>query len=236
MCHDRLTAKAGHFGDRLTTYLRLTLGLDKVGMLNDNALLHLMTGMSHVHKGDSPGVPYVVEIWPAKHRSPVHDHGNAFAIIKVLHGKIRASYFDRLDNHESVKREPDYTFHSGDVTWIGPDHYQIHQLHNDFDRVCVTIQCYQYAEGDREHDEYFDFLDPKTGERKSFYPNSDWCFATFKKLIKEEWYAHLNELAKVKRTVVLRAYDREARRHLNHVTFAASPPTFGSYSGSQSRN
>lgn len=137
-------------------------------------------------------MPFVLEIWPSKHRSPIHDHGEAYAIIKVLHGKINASYFSTL-GEERIKLEPSHTFKKGEVTWIGPDNYQIHQLHNDFDRVCVTIQCYQYAKKDQAHDEYFDFIEAGTNKKLPFYPKSDWEFVEFKRQIKEEWEAHLKE-------------------------------------------
>jgi len=143
-------------------------------------------------QGNSPGVPFVVEIWPSKHKSPIHDHGEAYAVIKVLHGKINASYFNKLDKL-NIKLEPDVMFEKGNITWIGPDNYQVHQLHNDFDGVCVTIQCYQYAEQDTCHDEYFDYLDAKSCEKKPFKSNSDWEFISFKRLIKNEWAAHLKE-------------------------------------------
>jgi hypothetical protein len=59
-----LKSKSGEFGheDFLGTYLRITLGYNL---------------------GDSPGIPYVLEIWPAGHYSPIHDHGDANAVIKV---------------------------------------------------------------------------------------------------------------------------------------------------------
>jgi hypothetical protein len=59
-----LKAKSSEFGheDFLGTYLRITLGYNL---------------------GDSPGVPYVLEIWPINHYSPIHDHGDANAVIKV---------------------------------------------------------------------------------------------------------------------------------------------------------
>ena len=41
-----------------------------------------------VPSGCSPGIPYVLEIWPAGHFSPVHNHGNAFGIVRMLHGSI----------------------------------------------------------------------------------------------------------------------------------------------------
>ena len=67
--HKFLTSKAktsenGEFNayNFLNTYLRITLGYNF---------------------GDSPGIPYVLEIWPPGHCSPIHDHGDANAIIKV---------------------------------------------------------------------------------------------------------------------------------------------------------
>jgi hypothetical protein len=174
ICYEMLKSKADEFGgDPLMTYLRITLGLDE---------------------GNSPGVPFVIEIWPSKHKSPIHDHGEAYAVIKVLHGKINASYFTKLDKKFGIKLEPEIMFEKGNVTWISPDNYQIHQLHNDFDRACVTIQCYQYAKKDISHDEYFQYLEEGTGEKKPFKPNSDWDFISFKRLVKEEWEAHLKEL------------------------------------------
>ncbi|KAF8069883.1 RmlC-like cupin domain-containing protein [Lyophyllum atratum] len=173
ICYEKLKAKADEFGDPEMTYLRITLGSDE---------------------GNSPGVPFVMEIWPSKHRSPIHDHGEAYAVIKVLHGEINASYFTKLDHKSGIKLEPDFTFQKDQVTWIGPDNYQVHQLHNDSDRVCVTIQCYQYANTDRAHDEYFEYLDAKSGDKEPFYPDSDWDFVAFKRLIKAEWEAHLKKL------------------------------------------
>ncbi|KIM79005.1 hypothetical protein PILCRDRAFT_10664 [Piloderma croceum F 1598] len=173
ICYENLKSKVGEFGnDPSMTYLRITLGLDE---------------------GNSPGVPFVVEIWPSKHKSPIHDHGEAYAVIKVLHGKINASYFNKLDK-VNVKLEPDIMLEKGNITWIGPDNYQVHQLHNDFDRVCVTIQCYQYAKKDMSHDEYFEYLEEETNDKKPFKPDSDWDFISFKKLVKEEWERHLKEL------------------------------------------
>lgn len=47
ICNKLLKGKQGEFGDYLTTYLRITLGADL---------------------GNSPGSPYVLEIWPALHQ------------------------------------------------------------------------------------------------------------------------------------------------------------------------
>ncbi len=49
------------------------------------------------HKsGNSPGHPFVLEIWPKGHSSPIHNHGETTAIIKVLHGEIYSEFFNPL--------------------------------------------------------------------------------------------------------------------------------------------
>jgi hypothetical protein len=58
-------------------------------------------------QGNSPGVPFVIEIWPSKHKLPIHDHGKAYTIIKVLHGKINVSYFTKLNKKFGIKLGPD---------------------------------------------------------------------------------------------------------------------------------
>lgn len=42
--------------------------------------------------GCSPGIPYVLEIWPPGHFSPIHNHGNAFGIVRLLHGSITSEH------------------------------------------------------------------------------------------------------------------------------------------------
>ena len=41
--------------------------------------------------GTSPGIPYVMEIWPPGHFSPIHNHGNAFGVVRLLHGSISSA-------------------------------------------------------------------------------------------------------------------------------------------------
>ena len=38
--------------------------------------------------GSAPGSKAVLEIWPPFHCSPVHNHGDAYGVIKVLSGAI----------------------------------------------------------------------------------------------------------------------------------------------------
>jgi hypothetical protein len=129
-CHERLKEKASEFNKEkpniLETYLRITLGSNN---------------------GESPGIPYVIEIWPAGHYSPIHNHGGANAIIRVLHGSINVSLFSYLGEVEAFGK---VNFGKDDVTWISPTINQVHQLRNiESEGTCITIQCYMYDREDR---------------------------------------------------------------------------------------
>ena len=165
-CHQRLLAKANEFGsgNPLETYLRITL--------NQN-------------NGESPGIPYVMEVWPPGHYSPVHNHAGANAIIRVLHGAIDVSLFPYLSS--GVEPFGITSFKKDNITWISPTLNQTHQLRNtDPFTTCITIQCYMYDEKDRNHYDYFDYLDVE-GATKQYEPDSDMDFVAFKELMKQEW-------------------------------------------------
>lgn len=170
--HNLLTRKArAHGGDFAGTYLRITIGFAV---------------------GTSPGVPYVLEIWPAGHHSPIHDHGNSFAVIKVLSGRIFCDYYDALRKpREGAPRKlAQAELRQGDITWMSNHNYQVHQLRNRSvnGRVCCTLQCYQYGDDDRVHDEHFHFLssDPDK-EFEDFDPKSDMSFTEFRRRVQAEW-------------------------------------------------
>ena len=170
-CNRKLFEKSNEFGKKSNlkeTYLRITLGSNS---------------------GNSPGIPYVMEIWPPGHYSPIHDHGYSNAIIKVLHGEITVSLFPFLSQKH---REPFglVKFGKGDVAWITPECNQFHQLRNAnvSGETCITIQCYMYSDDDSEHYKYFDYLGDHT-DPDLFTPNSDMDFLEFKELMKKEWYS-----------------------------------------------
>jgi predicted metal-dependent enzyme (double-stranded beta helix superfamily) len=164
-CYQTLKAKADEFGkpNPDETYLRITLG---------------------VNQGESPGIPFVMEIWPHGHFSPIHDHGGANAVIKILHGEICVSLYPMLSpHHETPFAEA--SFVRDDVVWITPRLNQVHMLKNHKTPPCVTIQCYLYPETNDTHWPYFDYLG-SAGEQQ-FVPNSDMDFLAFKARMKEEW-------------------------------------------------
>jgi hypothetical protein len=151
------------------TYLRITLG---------------------ENNGESPGVPYVMEIWPIGHFSPVHSHANAEAVIRVLHGTIHVKLFPYLSHNkeQTVKPFGYADFKENDITWISPTLNQTHQLFNkeSSTQTCITIQCYMYNQKDKSHYDYFDYIDAN-GHVEPYEPDTDMNFVSFKELMKQEW-------------------------------------------------
>jgi hypothetical protein len=165
-CYKKLQEKSTEFNpDKPNineTYLRITLGRNS---------------------GESPGIPYVMEIWPSNHYSPVHSHADSNAVIRVLHGSIHVSLFPFLGETESFA-EAD--FDKDDITWLSPELNQIHQLRNNTNEVCITIQCYMYGLDNQKHYDYFDYLDDSK-KIVQYEPDSDMDFVEFKELMKKEF-------------------------------------------------
>jgi len=165
-CYKTLERKASEFGKRDPdkTYLRITMGQNQ---------------------GDSPGIPFVMEIWPVDHYSPIHNHGGADAVIKVLHGAITVDMFPMLSKCH-LKPFARATFEKDEVTWISPRLNQFHQLRNlGRAEPCITIQCYMYAENNRTHYPYFDYLNDE--DIGHFDPDSDADYLAFKAIMRKEW-------------------------------------------------
>jgi len=171
-CNTRLKEKSTEFNkdkpNLLETYLRITLG---------------------ENNGESPGIPYVVEIWPIGHYSPIHSHASADAIIRVLHGKIHVKLYPFLcGEKDGVEPFATADFKKDEITWISPTLNQIHQLTNleENKHTCITIQCYMYNATNHVHYDYFDYLDVN-GKVQQYEPDSDMDFVKFKELMKAEW-------------------------------------------------
>ncbi len=182
-CYEKLKEKSTEFNkdkpNYNETYLRITLGQNN---------------------GESPGIPYVMEIWPPNHYSPIHSHAGAEAIIRVLYGSIHVSLYPFLcgsssntDNSDSkqisgVKPFGEADFDTNEYTWVSPGLNQTHQLRNiNQTTTCVSLNCYLYDDSNSVHYDYFDYID-SDGKIQHYEPDSDMDFISFKKLMKQEWY------------------------------------------------
>jgi predicted metal-dependent enzyme (double-stranded beta helix superfamily) len=162
ICFEKLQKKKPGWPEDRGNYLRITLGE------ND---------------GNSMGVPYVMEIWPPGCFSAVHNHGGAHAIIRILKGEIKTFFYPYLSQNPLTPLD-EAILKEGDITYMHPKLNQIHKLMNDSNMTCVTIQCYQYGVNDSRHYEFFDYAANNTINK--FTPNSDFDFASFKKLLQQE--------------------------------------------------
>ena len=167
-----LKSKTGEFGDPSEVYLRVTMGPD------------LRTG---------PGIPFVLEIWPSGCRSPIHNHGGACAVIKVLFGQIQISVYNKATN-PPTEMKPLFKFDAkqGNLTWMDDNSYQAHELRNTTNDFCATVQCYRYQDDDAIRWPGFDFIrDGKVCEQDTFYPNSDTTFITMRQTVLKEYTDYL---------------------------------------------
>ena len=176
--YNKLEEKRHEFGPHAPTtmtYLRVTLGPNQ------------RTG---------PGIPYVLEIWPSGHMSPVHNHGGSCAIIKVLFGRITVNVYNKLTDPppNELKVIKKFDAKEGDITWISPNWFQTHKLHNNTDDFCATIQCYRYQSEDMIHWPGFDFVGQGTEHGTDldiFYPNSDFTFMEIRGKVLKEYRKYL---------------------------------------------
>ena len=171
-CNTRLKEKSTEFNkdkpNILETYLRITLG---------------------ENNGESPGIPYVLEIWPVGHFSPIHSHASSDAVIRVLHGEINVKLYPFLcAEKDGVDPFATADFKKDQITWISPTLNQVHQLTNleKNKHTCITIQCYMYNDKNRTHYDYFDYIDGH-GDEQQYEPDSDMDFIKFKELMHSEW-------------------------------------------------
>jgi len=158
------------FGEE-EVYIRITVGKDsKIG----------------------PGIPFVLEIWPSQKSSPIHDHGNSYAVIKVLHGQINIDVHNKLVLPQSQSSTPallqTFAATKGQFTWMDKNFFQCHKLYNVTDDYCATIQCYLYADSDRVHWPGFDFINEKSDDIEIFHPESDMDYAKMLSKILPEYY------------------------------------------------
>ncbi|XP_060078048.1 uncharacterized protein LOC132557567 [Ylistrum balloti] len=168
LLYEKLKSKSGEFGPDSganETYLRVTLG-------------HSL--------GNSPGIPYVLEIWPSKHYSPIHNHGNSNAVIKVLFGQINISIYNKQTTDPNAVPLRKFNAVKGNVTWINRNWFQTHKLWNDTDDFCATIQCYNYDAGDTTHWPYFDYVS-ENSTIEEFIPNSDFTFREMRDKVLAEY-------------------------------------------------
>ncbi len=170
----KLIEKSGGFGDSKTSYIRVPMG---------------------PNFGNQPGQPYVLEIWPKGHYSPIHNHGNAAALIKLLCGKLKTEWFNPLAETNSKKPRviKSGLINAGDIAWMTPFNYQTHKLTNEGNSVAISIQAYSHTDSNtgKFYSETFNYIKPDDAKLHHFYPNEDFSYDNLERIVLGEYRTHL---------------------------------------------
>jgi len=161
------------------------------GFLPDQVYIRVTVGKD---SKIGPGIPFVLEIWPSGMKSPIHDHGDAVAVIKVLHGEINIDIYNKLIQPRKILTDADilqsFAPTKGQFTWMDKNWYQCHQLKNVTDDYCATIQCYLYDDSDRVHWPGFDYIEVNSKDVEIFNPESDLDYKVMLHKVLQEYYQH----------------------------------------------
>ena len=141
-----------------------------------------------------PGIPFVLVIWPSGCKSPIHNHGGACAIIKVLFGQIQISIYNKEMNPVCpMKPLLKFEAKQGNFTWMDENWYQTHELKNTTDDFCATIQSYRYRNEDIMQWSRFDYVKENYGSsQRIVYPGNDTTFVAMRKAVLEEYPYYVN--------------------------------------------
>jgi hypothetical protein len=164
-CHQKLREKTQQVGGRKaeTTYLCIMANKLEIGSIQ---------------------YPCSIKIWPPGHYSPVQNHGDAYGIIRVLHGKLLLKYSPILAKNLRPNPLIEQLFEKNQVTWTMPKLNQTFEMKNPdmYGSCCIVIECYQYETDDQVHCRSFDY---KTRRKVCDYtPDND--YLAFKEIMKME--------------------------------------------------
>jgi hypothetical protein len=112
--------------------------------------------------------PCVLEIWPGRHYSFMHEHSDSTGIVFALAGRVDAMVYASLD--WNAKKAGLISVDRGNAAWLNKENFQVHRLFCPLprDEYAATFHIYSHCK-----DEYFRYIDEKTHELKLFETKSD---------------------------------------------------------------
>jgi len=116
---------------------------------------------------EGPGHRMVIELWPAGHESPIHQHSSSYSYIKIIKGElVNKNYPILSDCPIGNTTIAENIFREGDKTWLSPDQNQVHKIENHTEKGVISFHGYKYGEeGSQPLDGVFDFID-KEGNKQ----------------------------------------------------------------------
>ena len=83
----------------------------------------------------------VLELWPAGHRSPKHQHGGCAGSVRVLHGTLDVTLYDNIGSKEPIHwvdgdgglslpkgEHSTLQLNAGDTTWMNRANFVVHEV------------------------------------------------------------------------------------------------------------
>ena len=119
----------------------------------------------------------VLELWPAGHSSPIHEHSASYSYIKILKGGklVNENYPIMSECAIGAYCIARGELTEGDETWISPHQNQIHKIENNSQRGVISFHGYKYGDkGQQNLTGGFDLIDKKGDLKKGAVPISHW--------------------------------------------------------------
>lgn len=84
----------------------------------------------------------LVLVWTPGKGSPIHDHGNAHCIMKILHGSLTESRYEfpSADKQQPMELMSERTHKENDVAYMA-DELGLHKMENRGDDYAISLHC-----------------------------------------------------------------------------------------------
>ncbi|TKX27238.1 cysteine dioxygenase [Elsinoe australis] len=112
-------------------------------------------------------------VWNPKKGSPVHDHADSQCVMKVVHGSLKETLYEKpaSDAAISLRKTKETDYRAGEVTHI-TDQIGLHEVQNEGpEEIAVSLHLYTPPNA---ADFGYNIYDPRTGHR-SYVPGAKYA-------------------------------------------------------------
>ena len=81
-------------------------------------------------------------VWTPGKGSPIHDHGNAHCLMKILHGRLIETRYDfpNADVEKPMEIKSERMYEENDVAYMA-DELGLHRMYNPGSDYAVSLHC-----------------------------------------------------------------------------------------------
>ena len=180
--------------EKMCLYKILSEKKENEEYFKDHAFIRIALGPDML---TSPGNPFMLELWPSKSTTHIHNHGAACGVIKTLFGRMKISIYNKATDPSPpvIEVKPLMTFDikQGDFTWMDENWYQTHKVENITDDFCATLQSFRYRSDDNIQWPGHDYIQEGDDIESLgvFYPEVDMTFREMRNKVLKEYHDYL---------------------------------------------